>query len=451
MIHEQHAMQGLTLMAPQTLNFPWGIVSLDDAPRDVTMSSFRASSWTMFCDGAVVTLTFHRSLPATARETVADAVGRALSAPARLKRPLPLAILIGLAMIAVHGTFPGSEALQAAHGIARVMPWHERSSIPPQPMPLREVRRMITDEPTLSSSTVPALPLRVGGTAWDWARAWTLLGDALWLRLAERDSARLMGRIAVTSNLTHHHLALGLAPVLAHPRRWRSLPAPIAGNARISDIWLDWASVAAGPTTPDPLLWTHGVGDALDHPLQTSDHHRALPLDDADRLIGVATDVLADRDRPMPRLIGQIVRVPLPTDLLPVWTTWDIDALVVQIHHEGMFLSLRTPEDRTAAVAWWDAHPESGRWTPLVIPTAAWVLVHATAAAIWHDLCADAIAIAAGNSGSGRLRHPSQAPAASRHPSSRPTPVMCPPRRRVLAVGAWGDAGEHEHIRSAVA
>lgn len=446
-------------MPPQTWTFPWGIASLDAAPRHSDLSLIRANQWTLIADGAVLAVALHRPAPAAARGAIAETIGRAISQTLPTRgRPLPLTILIGLAMLAVHGQAPDAAIMPIARQAARVLPWTASADCPAEspPTPRRELRRAIDEAPALTASVIVETVRRISATPWDWARALVIIGESLWQRIFARDAARLLGRMSVTADLQPAHLALGLLPALAHPRRWRRLRIPLDADAHRGEVWLDWAAVAAGPPHPHPSLWTQGLGAALDHPLHTSNQQRALPWDAAERLAQTAAALLDERDRPLPRLIGQIVRIPLPADVLPVWTAWDVDSLVAQIFPDGMYLSLRTHADQSAAVVWWDAHPESVRWTPLIMPPAAWVLLHATAAAIWHDLGVDAITVTGAPNAPTAPHAASSSPAPlppspGRRGASERAAVSLPPLRTAALPGRWGETDDHARIRAAVA
>lgn len=443
----------------RTWTFPWGGISLEPAPIDIATLTVRPTQWQIVCGGAALKATMKRPLAAEARPAFADAIGRAISHRDVFSSDVPFshAILIALAIIAVHNRIPSLLDVRLAQDISRLLDWSPAATSV-ESARLRDLRRMIDDAPMASIGTLIDQAQEFGASAWDRARAMLLLCEAAWKRLGDRDAARCMGRTSITLSPTQRLMASVLALSWVPPSRWPPAPAPIADGAHASEIWMDWAAVAAGPAPPDAALWTRGMGAPFSHPIHESQSKdRAMLWEDVERIAGVADALLADRQRPLPRLIGKLVRIPLPTHLLPVWKSWDISSLAAQIHAEGMYLSLRSHADDAVSVVWWDADPSSVSKTPLTMPPAAWVLTHATAAAIWHDLCAEAIIVtdpahpAISSAHERGHRSPPQSAMPKHQRQNRRKSMLLPPRRAAYAAGTWGDAAEHDQICAAIA
>jgi hypothetical protein len=100
------------------------------------------------------------------------------------------------------------------------------------------------------------------------------------------------------------------------------------------------------------------------------------------------------------------------------------------------------------AAAWWEAAAEAGSRAPTSFPPAAWIYMHAVLAAVWHDLCADAIIIPPAPDLKTSLR--TDEPSGRRLKThTAPHRILLPPVRAQPAI--WADAADRAALARATA
>jgi hypothetical protein len=173
----------------------------------------------------------------------------------------------------------------------------------------------------------------------------------------------------------------------------------------------------------------------------------ALSVEQATALHDLARVLLAERDRPVPRLLHRVIDIAVPHDLFPRLARWQIALLRVQPFPDGMFVAALDATGASMAAAWWPARPDTAARHPLSFPAAAWVVLHPVLAGIWHDLCADALQVP-------DARPPRPHPRPEREPPPRAargrSPCVLPPPRPVPRV-AWASADDRARIARACA
>jgi hypothetical protein len=162
---------------------------------------------------------------------------------------------------------------------------------------------------------------------------------------------------------------------------------------------IDFLSLAGGPE-PIPLeIIPDGIGSAENSPRlaftapERDVSHLSLSAEHAAALRQLATFLLADTDRPLPRYLNQTLDLSLPPDLLPRLAAFGVSGIVVVPRRSGLYAAVLNGVGEHLGSAWWEARPETADRFPLSFPSAAWALVHPVLAAFWYDLCADAVVI----------------------------------------------------------
>lgn len=295
---------------------------------------------------------------------------------------LPMSVLILIAVMERTGRLPGPLAAATANKILA------NPALPDgPPLPLSQLRELVADP----FSNVPEDP---PAGRWNQARIMLLLGERYW-RLS-REEATKAGTTPLALEQEQYEQRMEMA-IVAGIALQEGLAGPPAGwlhpDPHPADAWLDYAALRCGPDgVPAALLDIGRRGSSL---IETSDEsgERSLSADQADRLLLQARHLLADVDRPYPRHIGQALDVRVLRATLPQLAAWEIATLRVVPHPEGLWVACLDADGEIAARAWWAASPEAGERAPVTIPPACWVLLHTVLAALWHDLCADAIEI----------------------------------------------------------
>lgn len=167
---------------------------------------------------------------------------------------------------------------------------------------------------------------------------------------------------------------------------------PFSGNAYKNEAFMDWLTLAAGPEAPPASILPQGLGHPVMEYEKLQNDDASLTWEQAMSLHELAMSLLKRVIRP-PRYIGRMLDIPLRGRFTTSLAFWDIEAVCVVPHAEGMWVALRNSEGGHFAAAWWSARPESSERAPLTFPPALWLLMHPIFAAIWHDLCADSIVV----------------------------------------------------------
>jgi hypothetical protein len=303
------------------------------------------------------------------------------------------------------------------------------------------------------SEDLPPAPAGV----WNAARYLLCCGEQAWQLRGEQ--ARFWGsfpawdapgseaeRIRQQRGLLAKVAALGLT------RQQRAaLPLPVAPAAVLEFAWWDWIALAAGPTSPQRTLrpgW--GLGEFRGSKLEASlnPYYLALSVEHSRSLETLARTLLVKPERPYPRYIGRVLALGLPLRLLPRLRGWGIDRLLVQVEAHGLYLSTLDRAGGCIGAAWWEPDPTPHVRVPSCFPAAAWMVLHAVCAALWRDLCANAIVVGprpspltsgapTGDRGGGKKRR-------KKRPGGRISlpPVRSAPARAEEATWAEGDDQE---------
>lgn len=207
------------------------------------------------------------------------------------------------------------------------------------------------------------------------------------------------------------------------------LPVPFAPRVLLHYAVLDWLALAAGPTDPPFALVGAGIGmETNAHmALGRTDERGNLSLAHGKALSDLAATLLASTERPAPRHIGKMLDIAIPPDLIGRLAVFDVTGVLVVPHQHGLWIAAQDEHGTSVALAWWSAAASSAERAPLTFPPAGWMLIHTLLAALWHDLCADAIEVDA---------RPSPRTTGIYDPHGRQTPpaqhhrrVMLPPVR----------------------
>lgn len=296
---------------------------------------------------------------------------------------------------------------------------------------------------------------------WNAARFLIGLGKALWeLRGAE---AAWWGSVPAYGDAddpfaTRAQLSV-LASLLLSEEQRKGIPYPL-GNPPTTDSWLEWIVLAAGPNKPSPLVRAPSRGGEAYNLIRSEEVPDELQLSPrhAHQLHQLAVQLVRSALRPTPRYLGRVVRVEIPSDLLPRLAQWHIDSILVQIEHGGLYVSLFDQKKLGAASAWWSidlpSDPNLLR-VPATFPASLMILLSAVLAALWHDLCAESIVLPPPDELQGDA------------PSSQPTPlpgtkqgkkkhgkpaqryISLPPVKRAPQTVQWADAVDREALRHA--
>lgn len=220
---------------------------------------------------------------------------------------------------------------------------------------------------------------------------------------------------------------------------------PIAADGNAAEAIIDWLALAGGPGEPPAEILPDGLGANIEAlGLDEVAVDRSMPLDQAHDLQRLAAILLSRVERPMPRYIGRPLDVMLSPSLLPRLALWKISGVRVIPHPRGMWVAALSRDGVHIAAAWWAAQPESSERYPLTFPAAAWTLMHPIFAALWHDLCADAIVVH-------RRPHDSTTNSAEAQPTTARPARRKPTKRHILLpppryVGEWGSNEERAAI-----
>lgn len=216
-------------------------------------------------------------------------------------------------------------------------------------------------------------------------------------------------------------------------------------------LWSDVLALELGPAPPPADLIPEGIGFHYRTPFEAWTYSRtteALTLPDA-ALLETASVLLHTVDRPVPRYLGQLIDVAVPADLLRALATWQISKIRVQPQAGGLWVAFWTnnPYPRVMAATWWGATATSARHTPITLPSSAWVMTHLVLAALWYDLCADAITLTTPGPTIAPSTRPQQA---ARRARKRRTTVTLPPIRHI-AQAQWAEAADRQLLQKACA
>ena len=348
-------------------------------------------------------------IPAKRRADLPRAIREALSAPEG--QQLPFSILLVLAWIEHTGRLPDDAGLTAARMVATA--WI------PLPPPIEE--RSVDDVLQVGHAFVHYVPTE----PWPRARWLIRLAAAVWT--CRGDEARPWGRIPLEAWDTIISTPATMTfSLLAGWCRPPTLPIPYADTMELAaDAYIEWMSLAVGPTPPPRILRPDGLGAPTESPLAMSaDDTHALSHDRGTLFIDTARSLLTTPQRPGPRYVQRALLLDVPLDLLPELRPWGLARVLVIPEHQGLWCSLLDAHDVSVGAIWWDATPDTASAVPLAVPPSFWVCLHLLLAALWFDLCQERLVL----SGDSRQGTDVQTPAS--HPSSqRPQKRRLPPPR----------------------
>ena len=297
----------------------------------------------------------------------------------------------------------------------------------------------------LSGSSGLVLPTH----RWDLARYLVLLGTQAW-RMRGAD-AYWWGTLGTVPSAVDNVILAVAAATVFDAKIAGTLPYTVA-NSPGRLLLPELLPMLSGPDLlPPALIPTHGIGgaDDPDHPLTVNAKHSdpiSLTTEQCQLLTACAIQNLTQIDRRLPRLLGQMLTMPLPTDLLPDLAAWHIAQLVVQVHPEGLFVGICDSPDTIFVSTWWPASPTAGDRVPLSVPPGVWPLVHNTLAALWHDLLADAIVVESAGPGDSTTAQKNSPP---RRQLGTSTVQLPPLRYKRPAQAQWVSAEDTATIRRA--
>ncbi|PDV97773.1 hypothetical protein [Candidatus Chloroploca asiatica] len=365
-----------------TTTLPNGVVAtVEAAPHDIDLAHWHRNHAVIITDNTVITLRLRRrdQLALTAQHA-----GAWLAAT-----PVPMTPLLALALSTLTGELPEPWHLSILRFVGATLP---PLNVPDhEPAALRAIRALVyealhreTDDPGLD----------LGGDRWVVARMLGCYGEALWaLRGAD---ARRWGSLplGVPTDPPLLRILVGMAGVMHRTaQRAGHVTLPLADGGHPTDAIIDWLALVAGPAPPPAALLPGGLGRVSTHTLVVGSATEPLTLDPqrAEALRDLAAILLARVSRPAPRYLGEVLDLTIPPGLMAEVTAWNIARVRVIPHPEGLWVAVGGADDEAAAVAWWGATPASSTRFPISFPPAAWLLMHAILAALWHDLCAEAI------------------------------------------------------------
>lgn len=350
----------------------------------------------------------------------------------------PVDVLFVLAAMALLEEEPDQDVLMVA---ARFGQGDLNYQSDPRTVRLRdsEVRELV------QSAISRRVNLEVPSNGWNIARALIMFGQELWK--LKGDDARFYGGIDWTQDIAKFHVLMNGAGIVACTRKLQqSLPVPVSDRR---EALPDWLALAQGPEPIPPEIIPDGLGcDYKDNPLvkENTDRGFDLPYEQGMILHTMSKTLLETADRPFPRYIGRMLEIAIDYRLIGQLAPWGIAAFRVIPHRRGLWIAAVDREGRHAAVSWWSALSSSATVAPLTFPSALWVLVHAFACALWHDLCADSVEIAP-PPGAETYGVPQKT--SRKHPKHRQKSIVLPPARYARA--SWGSEEEREllaHYRS---
>lgn len=158
----------------------------------------------------------------------------------------------------------------------------------------------------------------------------------------------------------------------------------------------------------------------------------------------IATPLLTT-DNPQPRHMGRAMTVLVDSEVMPQLHYFEVASLEVVPERGGLWVLVRDAQDLVIGGFWWMAHADQILYCPTTMMAQAWIFLHATLAALWHDLCANAeIVTLARPTKRGRSGIPKQRPLMS-------ASVYAPARKYEYVVheATWADEHEYRTIREA--
>lgn len=390
-------------------------ITLQPAPPDIRVMRWHQNTLTITLDGGCV------NLAVASRADLPRAIHTSVTS---LPPTTPFAVLLALAWIALNNRIPTRDAIDPFLSFSRTLANVWGTEVDARYRPTAILSDSITPEMTVLGGlqrfgdVLPATP---------WTRAWWLVkvGRLLWR--IDGIPAAAWGTLPIGAvHQIMERKTMMVVPLLA---AWSGMPddlpfaiAPDAVNTW--DAWIDWSSLAYGPGPPPAIMRPRGLGHVTGGLLETNPDPTLTQLstERAQVLFDTAMHLLAQQQRPAPRYIDQTLQVLMPETVIPELRMWNIHALVIVPNPDGLWCSVTNNNGESMGATWWQADAHTGIRVPLAFPPAAWVVLHAVLAALWADLCADAVTIESPN--------PRQQTGPRRERGGgRPTPIVLPPPR----------------------
>lgn len=389
------------------------------------------------------------------------ASGAALRIGAELERwyaehpsqPAPVVIFLLLALIAIGGRWTNLQWNDAF----MLVKWLDAPPIARDGTTSRLSPLRARVQSALRSADALLDVIRQAGSRWDWARLIVITGQELWDHASDPVVASAIAwHATLTDGMKEDldHATLLLIIKFTAGFRPRTLPNDIDRSLSWVDVWLDLGALAEAPSPIHPSVartnrsYLRPANDglkAIDAPFVRHDVVQSVAE--------VAESLMHSVDRPFPRLIDAVIQIDIPPGLRELWSRFRIGVIRAHVMVGGMVIALYDMDGVHSATVWWRAHADAWKRCPGSLAPIAWVMLHLTASAIWHDLCAEAITVIPRGPTELRKRE------AASMPQGRPIPVLrsgsrsLPPRIRLdePMLAQWGDAAEHARIQSAIA
>ncbi len=239
-----------------------------------------------------------------------------------------------------------------------------------------------------------------------------------------------------------------VVPLVRHKRSALAVDETTAGRLRDrvrmrSEAWLDYIALAAGPLREEtvPVVLPGGLGTGLHQDLNPNTTP-PMELGRAEVLRRLADALLHKPDRPTPRHLHRPLNVVVPHLLRPVLAPYGLMRLTIIPELDGLFIAAYNASGQQLGAAWWGATSSSADYAPLALSPAAWTALHIVLAALWHDLCANAIKVS-----EPRHQNPMRSERVSKRSKRKTTQIRLPP---IVYEAAWSSEEEQRLIEAYV-